>query len=261
MPTIVAASDLTPRSDPALARAMALAAARGAALRAVTVLPEGDGSDDSAESAAAALRAALARLPGAARTDWTVETLRGDPAAAVAEAARAAEAELLVLGLHRPRPFDALRQTTMERILALAPCPVLLARDPPAGPHARVLALTAFSPACAAAVRAARTLAPGAELRLLHALRVPLADLLAPERAEAAAAEAARAWAAALPPDLPAPLIVEGDLHGLLAVALEDERPDLLALGASTGPEPGALGHYVRDLIRDPPCDVLVARD
>jgi nucleotide-binding universal stress UspA family protein len=191
--------------------------------------------------------------------DWSAEVHRGDPAEAVTAAAASAQADLLVLGLHRIRALDSLRRTTMERILAGVPCPVLLAHRPAAGPYARILVLTAFAPACAAALRAARRLAPGAALQVLHALDVPLRDRLNPDRAAAEAEAAAARWAGALPLDVPAPLIVPGNLHEVLDIVFEDFRPDLLAVGAASRADDTMPGHWVRDLIRAPRADLLVA--
>ncbi len=259
MTTILVASDLTDRSAPAIARAVLLAATLPARLVAVTALdPDADGATVAA--ARPALLAALAARPEAAGVDYAAEAYLGPPDQAIPAAAAAVGAELLVLGLHRPRVLDTLRLTTMERMLAAARCPVLLARAPAPAPYARILALTAFGPSCAAAILAARRLAPAARMQLLHAQSLSLADRLHPDRAAAEAAEAAAVWAARLPPEVPAPMIVPGGLHELLALAVEEFRPDLLALGASSRSDPGALGHHVRDLIRDPPADVLVAR-
>lgn len=258
MQTILAAADDSDRSTPALARAVALAAATGAAVVAVTALAGGDGEPAAAQ---ATLLARLADCPGAARIDFRAEALIGGAAEVVPAAARTAGAGLMVLGLHRPRALDLLRTTTMERILAAAPVPVLLARATPARPYARLLALTALAPACAAALAAARALAPAAEVMILHALHLALGDRRRPEvpaaRAEAAAAE----WLASpgLPADLPPVMVVPGGLAELVALAVEEFRPDLVALGAGRRGD-GTLGHTVRDLIRDPPADVLVAR-
>lgn len=262
MQTILVAADDSARSDPALGRAVALAAALGARLVAVTALEDRDGSP-SPETLAAAQAGLLARIaswPNAVALDYRAEALLGAPAEAVPAALAASGAGLLVLGLHRPRPLDILRETTMERILRAAAVPVLLARLPPERAYARVLALTAFAPACAAALACARTLAPGAELQILHALHVPLSDRLAPGRAEAEAEARAAAWAATLPPGCPPPLVVAGGVAELLAVAVEDFAPDLIAVGAATDRHGERLGHVVRDLIREPPADVLVAR-
>jgi hypothetical protein len=51
--------------------------------------------------------------------------------------------------------LDVLRLTTMEKIVLAAPVPVLIAHREPSRPYRRVLALTDFSPASAAALRVA----------------------------------------------------------------------------------------------------------
>ncbi len=149
----------------------------------------------------------------------------------------------------------------MERIIAASPVPVLLARQAVATAYRRVLALTAFAAACAAALAAARAVAPEAEVQLLHALDLPLRDRRHPEARLAAAEAAAAAWAAEQGPLAgPAPvMVVPGALPELITLAVEELHADLIALGAASSPG-GPLGHSVRDLIRAPPADVLVAR-
>lgn len=260
MPTILLASDLTERSGRAAARAVALAAEAGAALVAVTALPAGSPPEEVA-AAEAALTARIAALPGAAAIDFRAEAYLGAPEEVVAAAGKETGAGLLVLGLHRPRALDALTLTTMEALLLAAPVPVLLAHRPVEGPYARILLATAFTPACAAAAAAAAALAPAAAMQAVHALDLSLPErLLVGREAALAEAEAAcSAWCATpgLPPALPRPMIVPGNPLEVLELARESFAADLLALGA--GRVRGRLGHWVRDLIREPPVDVLVA--
>jgi len=87
---------------------------------------------------------------------------------------RSAAAELLVLG---PQGAGHVRHavlgTTAERLVGRSPVPVLIARQANPTPYRQVLVPVDFSPASQAAVAAARQLAPGAQLVLLHAFQVP----------------------------------------------------------------------------------------
>lgn len=285
-PTILAATDFTPRSAQVAGRAAALARVLGARLVLAHVLParpEGPvqavtgqrvrpmlarlglvGRAMTEDAAQGHLRAIATRLDHPAE----VRVLRGAPETALAQTAADCGAALIVLGLHRERRvLDALRLTTMERIVLAAPVPVLLARLPAARPYARVLALTDFSPGSAAALAMAARLAPGAEFHAVHALQLPL--LAAVSGTEAATddaltqAELLRTAFLAqrgLPPFREPPALVPGGVHQVLAFRTAELNPDLVCIGTHSGSARDRLGHYARDLMRAPPTDLLVAK-
>lgn len=262
MGTIIAASDLTPRSRAVAGRALALAPRLGA--RVILVHCVGPGAAPAAiEKARAALRAALDG--GQAE----VRILTGPPETAIPLLCREEQAVLLVIGLHRVRPvLDLLGLTTMEKIVLRAPVPVLIAHTPPSHAYQTVLSSTDFAPACAAALAAAARIAlPEAEFHAIHALQLPLRDRLSPgqledSRAMTTAEALRRAFQTMpeLPERLHPPEIVPGGVHEVLSFRLEELQPDLLAIGTHSGRDPNALGNYARDLMREPPTDVLVAK-
>lgn len=273
MDTILVASDLSERADRALARAFRIARARAGRVVIASVVDDSL-PDPIATTLARDMRDRLTRfaesLAGTDAVGHEVRVLAGDPAPAIAALAGETGAGLLVLGLHRPRPLlDAFRETTMERIVRLAACPVLLVRDPADHDYERVLAGIDFSPASAAALAAAAKVAPGAAVTCLHALHVPFKGLTggssasaAPFRHEAEAEQAA--WQAREKPDLPAAgvEIIEGSPAQVIATGIAAIRPDLLALGAHSRAGLGALtvGGIAAMLMRDPPVDLLIAR-
>lgn len=63
--------------------------------------------------------------------------------------------------------------TTALRVLSTTRCPVLVVKQPPHEPYRRLLVPVDFSPSSLRAIRHARSLAPGAEVVLLHAFDVP----------------------------------------------------------------------------------------
>ena len=275
MPSILIATDLSHRSDRALARGVRLAAALNLPLRVVSAV------DDDLPASLLARRIAeteshLDRLLAGARVpaDLTVTraALPGDVASVIPAEAHGSGAACVVLGLHRPRALlDFFRETTLERLVRMIRRPVLLVRDTAERDYQRVLVPVSFSPACAAALAAARWLAPGAEVRSLHALHLPVVGLPGETAAGpmaialTAEAEAERAaWIArfGLPDGIDAPVIKIGGFGEVLDRELGGFLPDLLALGAHTrsGLAPHALGGAAARLIRTPPCDVLVAR-
>lgn len=92
-------------------------------------------------------------------------------------AARAAEtgAGLVVVGAHgRHALLDVFVGATAQKVLRVAPAPVLMVRQMPYFPYERVLAAADFSAQSKAAALLARRLFPGAELCLMHAYESPL---------------------------------------------------------------------------------------
>ena len=63
--------------------------------------------------------------------------------------------------------------TTAQRVLSTTRCPVLVVKQPPHEPYRRLLVPVDFSPSSLRAIRHARSIAPGAELVLLHIFDVP----------------------------------------------------------------------------------------
>jgi universal stress protein E len=63
--------------------------------------------------------------------------------------------------------------TTASRLLSTATCPVLVVKQPPHEPYRRLLVPVDFSPSSLRAIRHARSVAPHADIVLLHAFDVP----------------------------------------------------------------------------------------
>ncbi|MBL3568544.1 hypothetical protein BV509_15370 [Rhodovulum sulfidophilum] len=273
--TILVATDLSPRADRAVNRAFRLARAMGADVLLATVidseLPE-DVARPMAEAAATRLTRFAAAIPQAAEVRHDTRIVTGDPSSAIPRLADETDAALVVLGLHRDRPFlDLLRETTMERIVRHISRPVLLVRDPVDHDYATLLAALDFAPASTAALQIAARLAPGAAIHGVHALHIPYRGFIAPHGSSIAIAPFRRSAEMRLAEwrgqnDLPARLadvaLVEGAAHLVLNAEIEARRPDLLVLGAHgrAGAAPSILGSLANDLMRAPPCDLLVAR-
>jgi len=267
MDTIIAASDLGVRSREVPGRALALADRLGARVLLVHATSPG----------APALRTEDARRRLQIQLDETaipegveieIRILGGRPELVIPDLAAEVGAVLLILGLHRVRRvLDLLRLTTMERITLRADTPVLIAHQPASRAYRTVLAATDFDPACAAALAAAARLAPDAEFHAIHALQLPLLDKLNLDMVDSSRAmtqaEALRdafLRMPGLPAKLHQPEIIPGGVHEVLSFLMEDLDPDLLTIGSHSGRDPGTLGNYARDLMREPPTDVLVAK-
>lgn len=272
MTTYLVATDLSPRSDRAVDRAILLARAAGAKLILLNVV-DAELTDPvrfAAEDAARKALLAVARTAEGVECEVRVDL--GDPVRDILAAAEDAGAELLILGTHRARPFlDLLRETTLERLVRLGRLPVLVVKDAARGPYRRALVAVDFSPASAEAAARAAALAPEAELRGFHAVHVPFEGLAGDTLHGAdmqfyvgAAQSELAAWArrdarAAL---AGATEIEEGDPRAALARQVEKHAPELLALGAHarSGVAPYFLGSFAADMMRAAPCDLLIAR-
>ena len=272
--TILAATDLTPRSGAVVPRAQMLARALGArlvlasvlpmratALRGLSLKPKALTLDD-----ARAKLLHLAQEAGLEPSDCILA--EGQIAPELAALARNVGADLVVMGLHKPRPvLDTLRLTTMERVTLAVPCPVLIAHKPQIAPYRCVLGAVTFSPASAHAMAIAARLAPDADFHAIHALQASRRDL-----SDAAALQDTTAMTEAdmlrqafltlpnLPKALHRPEIIPGGVHEVISYRLAELKPDLLVIGSHSGRNPDALGNYARDLMRAPPTDLLIAK-
>ncbi|MCC5999358.1 MAG: universal stress protein [Pararhodobacter sp.] len=289
-PSVIAATDLTPRSAHVIGRAAAMARLLDARLIVAHAQPAAAATDPAPEKKTNGINALseigrkLVRRAPVADTlrgpdeikaearaldpQAVLHMLQGAPETALAALAERESAALVVLGLHRERRvLDALRLTTMERIVQGLGAPVLIAVQPPARPYRTVLALTDYSPGSAAALAMAARLAPGASFRALHMLTLPLGVRFSPDDpacdAEITRAEQARdgfLTTQGLPELAEPPLMVPGNLHTLLQLYGDELSVDLLCIGQNSGRDSFRLGHYARDLMRAPPVDLLIGR-
>lgn len=271
MKQILVATDLSPRSETALLRAFQLAQSRGAEVTVIhsidTELPS-TMSKEMHRLAEEQLRKDTETAALQYPCSYRVRLADGAPDDAARTQALGADADLIVLGLHRPRTFfDGFRETTMERLVRTSKVPVLLAVTPPKADYARVLCPVDFSPASARAVATARKLLPEAEYRLFHAFHVPHPLHGASDGSDLPFRKAVTAeygvWRTLHEgiAELQAPDIVEGAITAATAIEITAFKPDLLVIGAhSRGRlERVRLGSFARDMIRNPPLDVLIS--
>jgi nucleotide-binding universal stress UspA family protein len=202
----------------------------------------------------------------------------GTPDTAIVQRAAALNADLLVLGANgRSGPKPAFGSVT-TRVLRHAPCSVLVARQPVAGP---VVAATDFSEAALRAVKAAADEAErrGVGLSVVHSIG-PLVNLLVPvevpgEGWPASGAisperhVAVRRDAQARLEDLRREigvacelLVSEGDAAADLATIAEVREAVLLALGGvgRAGLPRLLLGSVAEEVVRRARCSLLVVR-
>src|ERR1043165_2916539 len=158
---IICATDLLPKSDPAITRASLMSDRLAADLTLLHIA-----SDEQSRSIQendlqdAFARAKTLAEPLVSRTHRTaVVTVRvGDPASSILDVASRAKAQLLILGPHHKRPLrDSLDGTILEKVLAARSFPVLVVRNEVKQPYRRVLIAINFSESSLAALRAAES--------------------------------------------------------------------------------------------------------
>ncbi|THH38965.1 hypothetical protein E4Z66_05250 [Aliishimia ponticola] len=273
---ILVATDMSARSDRAVERAFQLGAELGLPVEALLVLDDALPEDLLAplhDKANAQLEAICARC--ADGRPYTVSVQPGDPTEEILKAAVPEETSLLVMGPHRPRPFlDSLRETTMQRIVRRTAAPVLLAREPVTGPYTGILSLLDYGAVSTAALHMGAALAPSARITAAHAINIPYAGALDTTGAvqmdlQVAFQEDAKAEDAAWRErtDLPAQLtpdthMAQSPPMSFVADLTQGGQYDLITAGAHgrVGAARSYLGSLALDLMRNPPCDVLIAR-
>lgn len=270
MTTLLMATDLSPRSDRALERAVAMAAVSGAALTVLHVVDEDlppTVADAQIRAAEDALAARLRSIERAGDASVRVEVVPGRAEATIAATAERLAAALVVIGVHRDRSVaDLFRGTTAERLIRARAMPVLLARAPVTGPYQRLMVAVEPSPVAARAVEMAAWLQPEGEIELVHAYQVPFEGFLGDagtreQVADRAVAEieAFVAGCGAATPRLRC-VLQEGEVKAVLYDVVARHRPDLLVIGTHgrKGFGHAILGSVAEDILRAPPTDVLV---
>lgn len=276
---ILVATDLSGRSEKAVARGMSLAAQYGARIKIVHVVDDDQPAvlADLEASRSADLLAESVR-PHAERFGVTpeVEIVRGIESEAIRIAADEMNAGLLVLGAHR-RQFlrDVFTGTTVERVIRTCERPVLMVRLDIEETYKRAVAAIDLSkPSVDALAFAAGVSFFGcSSLMLLHAY-MPLASGFMryasveedriEDYARALAGEARSALEnlartmplAELKPEL---LIEEGAAAEVIAGVISRKSPQLVVLGTTGNSilKNLVIGSVANAILRDAECDVL----
>lgn len=280
--SILLATDLSPRCDRALDRAVSLCTDWQSRLVALHVLEDerpgvvDDNEDlpswrrpaDPHEAARRRLQADIGGLAGQART----EVAEGDPADVISSTAEANGSELIVTGIasHEP-PGQFTLGRTVAKVLRRTRSPVLVVRDRPRAPYANIVVAIDFSDSSRHALEAAAHLFAPVRLTVFHAYDAPMSGLLTDpasyrkEYREVAAKECDDFLQAAIKPgtpwEQPRVLIESGAPGRLLADYVRGEDVDLVVLGTHgrSALFEVLLGSVAREIIDWVPCDVLVA--
>jgi nucleotide-binding universal stress UspA family protein len=275
MHRILVTTDLSARSDRALLRAARLANERGAKLRILHVcdddLPAAllKARCDEAETV---LRAMVEETPILKEAAPEIEVEPGHPDKLVPKVARDHEADLVVLGSHRGRGLgELLGSPSLVRLLRGLEVPVLVVAGRTELAYGAVSVGWDFSPAAESAAHLAATLAPEAEITLVHAWMDTIgtgpfggevSTMLPVQEQDRLRGDMMRAGAAlGLASGSPAAEVVLGPPGSVLRHRASEGKADLLAVGrhARSGFARWLLGETAVDVALTAECDVLVA--
>lgn len=275
---VLLASDLSPRTDRALDRAVQLARDWGAELHIVhAVAPREDFPahsrlwdapwrplEDPRGDAERRLRDDLGGLADSLPLKLHVETgLAGET---ILRVARSEGAGIILTGVAR---YDSLQRVvlgdTVDHLVRKSDIPVLVVRGRTHGAYGRVIVATDFSPASAEALDAAVKLFPGSQTSLLHGYHIPFSGILIDDGIRAEFRELGEKAAqnflasAGLPADFPH-IVEQGAPEELLSRHLEENEPALVVVGShgATALSHILLGSTARKIIDAVRSDVLV---
>jgi universal stress protein E len=275
--SLIAASDLSRRSTPAVTRALHLARESGAKLTVLHVV-EDDLYDTALRlrlrEAETLLGEAIAQGAGGAKVE--LAAVAGHAFHSIGTEARARGAELIVMGAHR-RDYlrDVFIGTTVERVTRTAGLPVLMVNAAPAGPWRRVVIGTDLSESSAQAARRAHELGllAGAEVSVVHGYAPITRQMMsyagiAPEQVEAEAErefQATRREVAEFLEGLGSmsanwgARVIEGVGAGAIAGHVAQVKADLLVIGTRglSGVKRLFLGSVAQELMGSLRIDVL----
>jgi nucleotide-binding universal stress UspA family protein len=275
---LLCATDLTPRSQRAVARATLLANQLGAKLTLLHVVDTARGVP-STESVRDDVIHHIASTGLPVRHDPQIEIRTGEYAATIAAVAKEIDADIVILGSQRRRPLGPLIGATAERIIALAGRPALIVNSNSRVRYGAVVIAAELSDTFTRVVRIASSLKflEAQSISVVHGFestyRGPLYagsfDVRAAQRNLEALERAARAR---LLTSLDA-AGVEGSRFRILFQQTRPMRaiqrivrsvqPDLLIVGTKDRSmfDRIARGTIATDPLRNMECDVLVASE
>jgi nucleotide-binding universal stress UspA family protein len=279
--TILAAVDFSGLSRLALRRAVQLAQEHAAGLELLHVI----------EALPAEEEFPLAQALAAARVELEAEVAAEVPAGsdchcqfevgkdfvAIIRRARQLPAGLIVIGAHgRHALLDYLVGTTAEKLARKAGIPLLVVKQAPQQPYRRLLVATDFSAAALHALEVAMTIAPQADVELLHVYgiwgegRLTMAGANAEvvedyrHRTRVACEGLLQEWLAGV--DLGGRRVEQHLLQGhpptIIAQLAAERQADLVVIGTAgrSGLPYILLGSVAEQTLRATSCDTLVVR-
>jgi nucleotide-binding universal stress UspA family protein len=280
--TILLATDLSPRCDRALDRAVFLAEQWQSKLVIMHVLE--DASSWASETIVPSWRRppdpfaiAQRRLiedVGAAAEIAAIVIEEGDPADAIQRTAEARDCDLIITGVARDEPFGRFALgTTVDQLLRNSSLPILVVKNRVRHAYRNILVATDFSEASRHSLEMAVRYFPGQKLTIFHAYDPPMSsfanDSTSYRRQYRTAVEAEyeafinSTPSAELIRKHARPLLEFGAPDQLLRDCCRDTKVDLVVLGTEGRSALFEIfvGSVAKQIMAELPCDALVVRE
>lgn len=281
---ILVATDLTERSNRAVARARLLAQEQGASLLFAHVVDQAlplPARESETARAERLLGSQVEEMTGIEGLDASFEVITGCPDSEIATLSRSGDIDFTILGVdgafaQKGRSFA---DTTAGKILLSSDTAALLVKLDALQSYQQTVVGVDFSVYSRAAIRQALRVAPHANLNLVHAYQLPFQGFLRKQDigGEVACAEQLelnefirdemdaleqRAHRLGAPAGDIRKTVEEGDPRAVLREVCGRLNADLLVVGthARTGVSEAVWGSVAADVLQDPPCDLLVVR-
>jgi nucleotide-binding universal stress UspA family protein len=181
-------------------------------------------------------------------------------------------AGLLVMGVHSGGVVrDLFVGSTVDKVLRMAPCPVLVVKQRPEAAYQRVIVGVDFSESSLRSVEVAMSVAPHASITVLHAFQMPFQAnfSLSEEQTEAYLTEIEaekieqlEKIAAEFASERLSIAVEPGPAPGVIREQIEALHSDLVVVGkhGKSGLEDLLLGSVTKEVMQYAGCDVLVVR-
>jgi len=180
MKRILAATDLSERSERALRQAIHLASAQNAALHVLYVVDEDIPrriANDIISGATENLKEQIAQVPDGKSVNASIHVEFKTIWKGIVETAEELGADLLVLGSHRSRGImELFRGTTVERVAKMTKTPLLVVNNSAPGRYHDVIVGVDFSDCARNAINVGASLSPKAKMTLINVYHIPFKE-------------------------------------------------------------------------------------
>lgn len=281
MKNILLATDLAPETNRAFGRAVKLGATLSAKLHIVHVCPVDSFSAKKKtvislkQDAEDTMKSALIDAKGIKKSQATITVLEGgETFTQIIAHANKIKAGLIVMGIHgKVKLLDMFVGTTIERVIRKGITPVLMVRDKPQKDYGKVLVGADFSDGSTQAFHIGLQLAAKGEFHLLHSymyigghmaryMEDVLEDLANDKLDKFVKQNKDLLKKYKISTKNLHPGIAKGEPYACLLSAAAKVKPDLIAIGTNSHVSlmPYTLGGTAREILSDPPCDVLIGK-
>jgi universal stress protein E len=277
---IVVATDLQPRSERALSRAISLANGIGATLTVVHAVPKTPSTPSARvrrNAVYAQILSAIDDATAGTRSELIdIDVRVGKPLDVIATAARAANADLIVVAAPLARRFDSIVGTTAERLIRATQRPVLIVHREAHNDYINAAVASDLSAGSVSIIQTAARFGifDSKQTTLLHAFDPPYAGMLKSVGVDDAGInDYYSSWreeletnarvtldAAGLPDDDARVAVRPQHVAEAIRELLEQEKPEVLVIGASRWflTKRLLVGSVADQVLRTASCDVLV---